>query len=116
VGNFQFFENMFKARRSRTRARNLGRAPEIDFAVLCFWFAGHLWLMTDDVGSHALRQYLKSSGTPREGISAESYKKARRKLKLKGYRAFTRKAPVRYDPATKRYSYRTGWGKKLAPL
>ena len=117
-GNVRFFKKIGLALRGRTRKRGSKNIFALDYSILVYWFAGHLWLMADDVAVMALLDYLRRQNTPRNVISEAAYTKARGQLKLKGYRAFTKTAPIidyndtnREDP----YCYGPSWT-KLAPV
>jgi hypothetical protein len=112
-GDADFFRNIGHAFRGHARARREGAPLDLDWCILSYWFAGLLWLMSAEVGSGALREYLKThSTTPsRSVVPIEAYRKVCSRLKLKGYKAFTTMPPVLdYLPKQKkRYQYRKDW-------
>lgn len=115
-GDVQFFRDIPLALRGYARARRFKKPPDLDFAILIYWFAGQLWLMTDVVGRNALLAYMKSANPPLNSVTLDAYKKARRRLKLKGYRAFAKRPPVlAYIPKTKKFDYAPSWT-KLEPV
>jgi len=114
-GDDEFFRNMGSAFRKRGRRRP--HDPPIRIYLLQYWFSGLLWLMNDEAGSRALLVYLKTSPqTPRTQIPIHGYRKARKRLELKGYRAFATRPPIiSYWPKQKTYHYTPDWGTKLEP-
>jgi len=72
--------------------------------------------MTDEVGREALIAYMKACKTQGSNFSLSAYRKARLRLKLEGYRTFTKTSPVLgYDPKAKTYYYARG-GTNLEPV
>jgi hypothetical protein len=68
-GDVNFFRNIGNAFRGHDRARREGAPLDLHWCILSYWFAGLLWLMSAEVGSRALREYLKTrSTTPHEAL------------------------------------------------
>jgi hypothetical protein len=111
-GDVDFFRNIGHAFRGHDRARREGAPLDLDWCILSYWFAGLLWLMNAEVGSRALREYLKTHSTTdsRSVVSVAAYRQACSRLGLKGYKAFATMPPVvGYWPKQKTYQYYKGW-------
>jgi hypothetical protein len=111
-GDVDFFRNIGHAFRGHDRARREGAPLDLDWCILSYWFAGLLWLMSAEEGSRALCEYLKTHSTnpSRSVVTIAAYTKVCSRLKLKGYKAFTRMPPVlAYYPKAKTYDYASGW-------
>jgi hypothetical protein len=109
-GDVQFFRDIGLAFKASARARRTMAPVELDFSILAYWFAGQLWLMTDEIGLEALLVYVKAANLRLRSPMLDAYIKARTRLKLRGYRAFSKSAPIlAYRPKTKRYQYASGW-------
>jgi hypothetical protein len=102
-GDVEFFKNICKALRSRSRTEERERAF-LPYNILCYWFAGLLWLMNDKPGWAALYAYTGKH------IQKAAYRKARERLGLNGNRDRVKASPVlEYDPQMKIYKYGPGW-------
>jgi hypothetical protein len=101
-GDVEFFKQLGLVLKNRDRTKREGTF--LSYSILCYWFAGRLWLMGDKVGSGALSEYTGSA------ITSDAYRKARSRLGLEGYRGNVRAAPiVAFDPETKSYEYGCDW-------
>jgi hypothetical protein len=107
-GDVEFFQNMRRAFRRHERSK---RKTSLAWCIVLYWFAGLLWLMDAEAGHRALISYLKEvDNVRREIVSLDAYKKARSRLRLKGYKAFATRPPVLgYHPKQRAYEYREGW-------
>ena len=84
----------------RNRKRTKRESAFLAYSVLCYWFAGQLWLMNAKAGADALRAYTG------EEITKIAYWQACRRLGLSGYKDRMRNPPVLgYDPETGSYEY-----------
>ena len=102
AGDIEFFKQLGLTLRNRSRTKREGAF--LSYSILCHWFAGLLWLMSDKVGFRALSAYADST------ITIDAYRKARSRLGLKGYRGNVRAASIiAFDPETKSYQYGCDW-------
>ena len=103
AGDIEFFKQFGLALRSASRAKRQGAI--LAYSILCYWFAGLLWLMNDKAGWAALCDY-----TRRKDITKAAYRKACHRLGLKGYKdRMRRPAVLYYDPVTGTYKYGSAW-------
>jgi hypothetical protein len=101
--DFEFFRELGNALRARKRAK--ADRTFLAFNILRYWFAGLLWLMNDSAGVRALRAY-----TGRSDITKDAYRKACRRLGLRGYKDRMKSPPVlKYDSLTAAYEYAPSW-------
>jgi hypothetical protein len=102
-GDVEFFKQLGLLLRNHPRMKREGSF--LSYSILCYWFAGRLWLMGDKVGSRALSAYTGST------VTSDAYRKTRsRGLSLDGYRRYVKSAPiVGFDPERKSYQYRCNW-------
>jgi hypothetical protein len=100
----QFLKKIRLAQRSGRRRK--GEGGFTSYSILCYWFAGLLWLMSDETGFLAFRQYTGKR------VTIDAYRQARYRLGLKGYRGRVKTPPVvAYHPKNKRYQYGSSWTK-----
>ena len=101
-GDVDFFRNMGKAFRGHERSDR--QSSFLAWNILCYWFAGLLWLMDAEAGTKALNQYT------REPVTVDAYRKACARMKLVGYKAFATLPPViAYHPRRRAYAYAPAW-------
>ena len=66
-GDVEFFKQLGLVLRDRHRTKREGTF--LSYSILCYWFAGRLWLMGDKLGSGALSAYTGST------ITSDAYPK-----------------------------------------
>jgi hypothetical protein len=105
-GNVEFLKKINLALKSRGRRMEAeADSSFLAYNILCYWFAGLLWLMNDKAAWLALCEY-----TGRTDITKAAYRKACQRLGLKGYKdRMRRPAVLYYDPATGTYKYGARW-------
>jgi hypothetical protein len=107
-GDVEFLKKIelaFKSRGRRVEAE--ADRSFLAYNILCYWFAGLLWLMSEKPGWAALCEY-----TSRKDITKAAYRTACRRLGLKGYKDRMRRPPVlEYDAVTGIYKYRFEWSR-----
>jgi hypothetical protein len=99
-GDVEFQKRKKLALRSRRR-RVESDTSFLSYNILCYWFAGLLWLMSEKQGWGALCHYTKRA------ITKAAYRSACRRLGLEGYKGRTRRTPVlEYEAVRGIYKYR----------
>jgi hypothetical protein len=105
-GDVKFFHAIHLALKSRSRRVEAKvDSSFLAYNILCYWFAGLLWLMNDEAGRAALCAY-----THHTDIAQDAYRKSRERLGLDGHRDRVKASPVLwYEPEKRIYKCRSGW-------
>ena len=105
-GDVAFFKKISLALRRRGgRMEKKAESLFLAYYILCHWFAGLLWLMSEKPGWAALCAY-----TGRKDITKDAYRKACHRLGLCGYKDRMRTPPVlEYDRVSGLYRYAAAW-------
>jgi hypothetical protein len=103
-GDVKFFRAIHLAFKSR-EFRSEADTSFLAYNILCYWFAGLLWLMNDEAGRAALCAY-----TGHSDITQDAYRKSRERLGLNGHRDRVEASPILwYEPEKRLYKYGPGW-------
>jgi hypothetical protein len=105
-GDVKFFHAIHLALKSHgRRVEAKADSSFLAYNILCYWFAGLLWLMNDEAGRAALCAYTRHTD-----IAQDAYRKSRERLGLNGHRDRVKASPVLwYEPEKGIYKCRSGW-------